>query len=246
MAAAAMTPIAKAKAAAGRTAAQMIRDGMVVGLGTGSTADFFLIALAERIKNGELKKILGLPTSRHAEVRARELGIPITTFSRSPKADITIDGADEIDPDLNLIKGMGGALLREKVVAQNSTKLVIIADTTKKVTRLGTRVPLPVEVTVFGHETQAAYLSAFGCKAVLRRSDDKEIFVTDNGNYIYDCQFKQITDPAALDRAMGGRGGVVESGLFIGIAQEAIVATPEGKVEHLKPAGKSKGGGAQD
>jgi len=196
---------------------------MVVGLGTGTTADFFLRALAERIADGRLTDIRGLPTSRGSEVLARRLGIPIATFVECPHADITIDGADEIDPSLNLIKGGGGALLREKVVAQNSSKLVIIADDSKKVAALGTRFPLPVEVTVFGFETQAAFLSSLGCVPKLRMAGDKP-FITDNGNYIYDCKFPRIDNPLSLESELGMRAGIVESGLFLGIAKMAIVA----------------------
>jgi ribose 5-phosphate isomerase A len=212
-----------AKQRAGEEAVSLVKNGMVVGLGTGSTADFFLRALAARIADGRLKKIRGLPTSRASEVLGRSLGIPITNFEDSPHADITVDGADEIDPKLNLIKGRGGALLREKVVAQNSTQLVIIADDSKKVTTLGTRFPLPVEVTMFGHETQIDFLKSLGSTPVLRMSGDKP-YVTDNGNYIYDCRFKRIDDPAGLDRELGMRAGVVESGLFLGIAKIALVA----------------------
>jgi ribose 5-phosphate isomerase len=229
-----LTPIDQAKQTAGRTAAAMVHDGMVIGLGTGSTADFFLIALADRLKRGDLKSILGLPTSRYAQSRARELGIPVTTLDHFPRANLTIDGADEIDPNLDLIKGRGGALLREKVVAQNSDKLVIIADETKLVPCLGTHFALPVEVTIFGHETQPTFLATLGCIPVLRRTPTDEIFITDNGNYIYDCKFEKITDPAAIDRALGSRAGIVESGLFLNMAAEALVATPQGDVQHLK------------
>jgi ribose 5-phosphate isomerase A len=212
-----------AKQRAGEEAVSLVQSGMIVGLGTGSTADFFLRALSERIADGRLKGIRGLPTSRGSEVLARGLGIPIATFAECPHADITIDGADEIDPALNLIKGRGGALLREKVVAQNSTRLVIIADDSKKVDVLGTRFPLPVEVTMFGFETQAGFLASLGCVPVLRMAGDKP-FVTDNGNYIYDCKFPRIDNPQALEGALGMRAGVVESGLFLGIAKIAIVA----------------------
>jgi ribose 5-phosphate isomerase A len=212
-----------AKQRAGEEAVSLVQSGMIVGLGTGSTADFFLRALADRIADGRLKDIRGLPTSRASEQKARQLGIPIATFAECPHADVTIDGADEIDPSLNLIKGRGGALLREKVVAQNSTQLVIIADDSKKVAALGTRFPLPVEVTVFGFETQQEFLSSLGCVPNLRMLGDKP-FVTDNGNYIYDCKFPRIDNPLSLESALGMRAGIVESGLFLGIAKIAIVA----------------------
>ncbi len=220
------------KQRAGEEAVSFVENGMVVGLGTGSTADFFLRALAERIATGKLKDIRGLPTSRASEILARNLGIPVTTFAESPHADVTVDGADEITPTLDLIKGRGGAMLREKVVAQNSSKLIIIADETKKVTQIGTKFPVPVEVTVFGFETQQTYLRTLGCDPVLRMSGDKP-YVTDNGNYVYDCGFANgIADARELDRVLGTRAGVVESGLFLGIAYMAIVATKT-DVEHI-------------
>jgi ribose 5-phosphate isomerase A len=212
-----------AKQRAGEEAVGFIQSGMVVGLGTGSTADFFLRALASRLADGRLANIRGLPTSRTSEVLARSLGIPITTFSECPHADITIDGADEIDPSLNLIKGRGGALLREKLVAQNSSRLIIIADDSKKVTQLGTHFPLPVEVTMFGHETQPAFFASLGCEPTLRMIGDKP-FVTDNGNFIYDCKFARIEKPHELEMAIKGRAGIVETGLFLGIAKMALVA----------------------
>ena len=220
------------KQRAGEEAASIVESGMVVGLGTGSTADYFLRALGHRIADGRLSNIRGLPTSRASEIRARGLGIPVVSFAECPHADLTIDGADEIDPNLNLIKGRGGALLREKVVAQNSDRLIIIADDSKKVAVLGTKFPVPVEVTIFGHETQPDFLAALGCEAVLRMSGDKP-YVTDNGNYIYDCRFASIPEPGELDRKLGTRAGVVETGLFLGIATIAIVAGTD-DVEHLK------------
>jgi ribose 5-phosphate isomerase A len=211
------------KQRAGEEAASLLKSGMVVGLGTGSTADYFLRALGDLIAEGKLTNIRGLPTSRASEIRARGLGIPVVSFAECPHADVTIDGADEIDGQLNLIKGRGGALLREKVVAQNSSQLIIIADDSKKVSQLGTKWPVPVEVTIFGHETQPDYFKSLGCEPVLRMSGDKP-YVTDNGNYIYDCRFTSIDNPRELDRAFDSRAGVVETGLFLGIAKMAIVA----------------------
>lgn len=201
-----------------------VSDGMTVGLGTGSTADFFLQALASAVRNGKLSDIRGVPTSKMSERRARELDIPLTSLAEVPVLDVTVDGADEIDPQLNLIKGLGGALLREKIVAQNSRQLVVIADASKYVQTLGTRTPLPVEVTQFGHEAQEAFLRSLGCVPVLRREHNGKPFVTDNGNFIYDCRFQSIPDPVALDTALGHRAGIVESGLFLGIARIALVA----------------------
>lgn len=215
-----MTP----KQRAAQAAMAYVSDGMTVGLGTGSTADFFLQALASAVRNGKLSDIRGVPTSKMSERRARELDIPLTSLAEVPVLDVTVDGADEIDPQLNLIKGLGGALLREKIVAQNSCQLVVIADASKYVQTLGTRTPLPVEVTQFGHEAQEAFLRSLGCVPVLRREHNGKPFVTDNGNFIYDCRFQSIPDPVALDTALGHRAGIVESGLFLGIARIALVA----------------------
>jgi ribose 5-phosphate isomerase A len=211
------------KQRAAEAALPLIKSGMVVGLGTGSTADYFLQALAAALKAGKLKDIIGVATSRQSEYRAAELGIPLTTLARSPVVDLTVDGADEVDPNLNLIKGLGGALLREKIVAQNSRQLVIIADSSKSVTKLGTKAPLPVEVVTFAHETHEEFFRSLGAEPTLRKSGGM-IFNTDNGNLIYDCKFKQIEDPAGLERKLRKRAGVVGTGLFVGIATTALVA----------------------
>lgn len=202
---------------------EQVQSGMVLGLGTGSTADYFLQALATALKTGRLTDIRGVPTSRQSERRAQYLGIPLATLDDCPHPDLTIDGADEIDPRLNLIKGLGGALLREKIVAQNSHRLLIIADDSKAVPALGTKSPLPVEVIPFGHETHVQFLRSLGAEPVLRRNQDA-LYLTDNGNYIYDCRFTQITNPEQLQIALKSRAGIVESGLFIGIAHAAIIA----------------------
>ena len=209
---------------------KFVRDGMVVGLGTGSTADQFLQALAAALKSGRLREIRGVPTSEQSDRRARELGIPLTSLTESPRPDVTIDGADEVDPDLNLIKGLGGALLREKIVAQNSARLVIIADATKAVAKLGTKSMLPVEVVRFAHEVQESFLRSTGATPTLRRGGDGRIYVTDNGNYIYDCRFNGIPHPHELDAALRGRAGIVETGLFLGMASVALIAD-ENRVE---------------
>src|SRR4051794_1406792 len=150
------------KQRAAEAALQFVNSGTVVGLGTGSTAEFFLQALAAALRSGQLQDIRGLPTSRQSERRATELGIPLTTFAESARAHVTVDGADELGPGLNLIKGLGGALLREKIVAQNSDRLVIIVDASKEVQALGTKAPLPVEVAQFGHEVQEEFLRSLG------------------------------------------------------------------------------------
>ena len=211
-----------------------VGDGMVVGLGTGSTADLFLQALAAALRDGRVKNVRGVPTSRQSERRAQHLNIPLTTLGESARPDVTIDGADEIDPHLDLIKGLGGALLREKMVAQDSKKLVIIADAGKSVSRLGTKALLPVEVVPFAHEAQAAFLRTLGATPSLRRSADA-VFVTDNGNYIYDCRFpKGIDDAGRLDLALRRRAGVVETGLFIDMAHVALIADEEGVEERTR------------
>jgi ribose 5-phosphate isomerase A len=214
-----------AKQRAAEAALTYVQSGMIVGLGTGSTADFFLQALAADLKSGKLTGLRGVPTSRQSERRALELGIPLATLAECPAPDITIDGADEVDPNLNLIKGLGGALLREKIVAQNSKKLLIIADQGKTVSCLGERSPLPVEVAIFGHEVQEGFLRSLGCRPTLRRDAAGRIFTTDNGNYIFDCQFEKITDAAALELQLKSRAGVVETGLFLGLAQVVLVGT---------------------
>lgn len=216
------------KQRAGYAAVELLHSNMIVGLGTGSTADCFHIALAEALKSGKLTNIRGVPTSHRAEVHAMELGIPLSTLAESPRPDVTVDGADEVAPNLDLIKGLGGALLREKIVAQNSKKLIIIADESKTVAVLGTRSPVPVEVATFGHEIQPAFLRTLGCDPVLRRRSDGSPFVTDNGNYIFDCKFKQIDNPSQVEHALRSRAGVVDSGLFLGIATTALIASKDG------------------
>ena len=212
------------KQRAAEAAMKYVKDGTVVGLGTGSTADLFLQALAAALRDGRVRAVRGVPTSRQSERRAQHLGIPLTTLAEASSPDVTIDGADEVDPSLDLIKGLGGALLREKIVAQNSKKLVIIADAGKAVSKLGTKAMLPVEVVQFAHEAQESFLRTLGAAPALRRAGDAA-YVTDNGNYIYDCRFPGgIDDPAGLDLALRRRAGVVETGLFVGMADVALVA----------------------
>lgn len=210
-----------------------IRSGMIVGLGTGSTAEYFIKALGQSLAEQKLTDIRGVPTSRASESLARQLGIPLMMLAGSDKTDVTVDGADEFDPALDVIKGLGGALLREKIVAQNSRRLVLVVDDSKRVPHLGAKAPLPVEVTVFGHELQPAYFASLGATPVLRKAADGSPYLTDNGNYIYDCRFAKIEDAAALQRRLKDRAGVVETGLFIGLAQRVIVAGADGKVTSL-------------
>jgi ribose 5-phosphate isomerase A len=222
------------KQRAAEAAMKYVRDGMVVGLGTGSTADLFLQALAAAIRDGRVKNVRGVPTSRQSERRAQHLGIPLTTLADCAYPDVTIDGADEVDPRLDLIKGLGGALLREKMVAQDSKKLVIIADAGKAVSKLGTKALLPVEVVQFAHEAQEPFLRSLGATPSLRRSADA-VYVTDNGNYIYDCRFPDgINDAGELDLALRRRAGVVETGLFVGMADVALVADEQHVEERVR------------
>ncbi len=208
------------KEAAGRAAAKLVRDGDVVGLGTGSTAYFAVVALGERVKAG--LKIIGVPTSVQTADLARQLGIPLTTLDEHPEIDITIDGADEVDPKLNLIKGGGGALTREKVVASASKRMVVVADSTKAVPALG-KFPLPVEIIDFARTVIEKKIASLGATTKLRTKPDGQPFITDNGNQILDCSFGKIDDPPALARSLSDMPGVVEHGLFIGVAKLALV-----------------------
>ncbi|MCC6240101.1 MAG: ribose-5-phosphate isomerase RpiA [Phycisphaerales bacterium] len=217
------------KQQAAQAAMAYVASGMTVGLGTGSTADFFLQALGQQLRDGTLRDIRGIPTSIMSERRARELGIPLGNLVDNPVCDVTVDGADEIDPQLNLIKGLGGALLREKIIAQHTRTFIIIGDHSKTVTHLGTRSPLPVEVTQFAHEAHEMFLRGLGCQPVLRQSATGTAFVTDNGNLIYDCHFPSgISDPMALNNTLCQRAGIVESGLFLDMAALALVAGAQG------------------
>jgi len=212
------------KAAAGAAAAEGVRPGMKLGLGTGSTVAYFLKALGLRFNKGELPGIVGVPTSIWTEREATKLGIPLATLEAVVSLDLTVDGADEVDPSLDLIKGMGGALLREKMVAQATRTLVIITDERKVVNRLGTRSPLPVEVVPFSWESHLPFIRARGGRAVIRKGPEGMPFTTDNGNFIIDCHFPEgIEDPPSLQDALAHRSGIVESGLFLGMAQEVLV-----------------------
>lgn len=225
------------KRAAAETAGGWIEDGMVVGLGTGSTIRHLLDVIAEARGRGELREIVGVPTSEDTARRAESLGIPLTTLAESPVVDLTIDGADEVDPELRLIKGLGAALLREKIVAAASRRLVIVADGTKRVGRLGTRAPLPVEVDPFGHTIHPPFFASLGAEASLRKGAGGDPVVTDGGNYIYDCRFADgILDPEALEQRLNLRPGIVENGLFLGMTEAAVIAGAGG-VEVLRRPG---------
>jgi ribose 5-phosphate isomerase A len=200
-------------------------------LGTGSTAYFTVIALGERVKAGV--KILGIPTSMQTADLARAVGIPLTTLDEHPEIDITIDGADEADPQLRLIKGGGGALLREKVVASASKKMVVIADSAKMVLVLG-NFPLPVEIIAFARVVVEKKIVGLGGSPRLRTRPDGSVYTTDNGNQILDCSFGRIEDPPALALTLSNTPGIVEHGLFIGLASLALVGRA-GSVEELRP-----------
>jgi ribose 5-phosphate isomerase A len=225
--------IPQLKQKAGWYAVDFVESGMVLGLGHGSTAVFAVRCIAQLLREGRLRDVLGVPCSRQVKAEAQELGIPLTTLDQHPTVDLTIDGADEVDPDLNLIKGGGGALLREKIVAQASRREIIVVDESKLSPALGTHWPVPVEVAPFGWRTQSAYLESLGAQATLRVENDGTPFRTDQGNLILDCQFGPISDPARLAARMNQRAGIVEHGLFLGLATDVIVASAGG-VRHLK------------
>jgi len=217
------------KRAAAERAVAYVQSGMVVGLGTGSTAVFAVRRIGALLAAGELQGIVGIPT---AEVTAREAercGVPLGSLDDYPAVDITIDGADEIDPQLNLIKGLGGALLREKIVAAASRRLIIVADESKRVERLATRAPVPVEVIPFARRPAADYLAALGARVVERQHDGRT-FITDEGNIILDCHFAGLADPAAMAARIRAQPGVVEHGLFLGMATAVVVAGEQGVV----------------
>lgn len=204
-----------------------VDSGMVVGLGSGSTAALFIAELGRRIAGGRLKDIRGIPTSEASRRQAEALGIPIISFAEAKWCDVCVDGADEIDPKLDLIKGLGGALLREKIVAQNSKLRVIVADSAKLVECLGSKGPLPVEVLPFGIDRQPDFFRSLGGEPSLRVDKHSRPSVTDSGNHIYDVRFGPISDPAALEMSLLRRAGIVQTGLFLGLADEVIVAHPD-------------------
>ena len=224
-----MTAIEELKRQAAEQAVEYIQSGMVVGLGTGSTAVFAVRRIGALLAAGQLQRVVGIPT---AEVTAREAeraGVPLGTLDDHPSVDITIDGADEIDPQLNLIKGLGGALLREKIVAAASRRLIIIADDSKRVAQLGTRAPVPVEVVGFARRPVAGYLASLGARVIERRLDGQP-FITDEGNIILDCHFPGLANPQEMAQLIRAQPGVVEHGLFLGMATEAVVAGKRGIV----------------
>jgi ribose 5-phosphate isomerase A len=219
------------KRAAAARAVEFVRPGMRLGLGTGSTAKHFVDFLAERVRGG--LDVVAVPTSEATRAQAERLGIPLTTLDETPELDLTIDGADEIAPDLTLIKGGGGALLREKIVAAASGRMLVIADQSKWVAMLG-RFPLPIEIAPFGaaatRRAVEAVTAAAGCPgaAPIRKTANGHAFVTDGGHWLLDAQLQRIADPKTLAARLSAVPGVMEHGLFIGLAGTAIVAGPDG------------------
>jgi ribose 5-phosphate isomerase A len=210
---------------------------MALGLGTGSTVAHFLTLLGAAIANGSLSGIVGVPTSVRTGREARQAGIPVTGLREKPRLDLAVDGADEVSPTLQLIKGMGGALLREKMVAQASDRFVIIGDGGKAVDRLGTLSPLPVEVVDWGWHVHADFMRERGAEVSVRSMEDGVPFKSDNGNLILECAFPDgIDDPEELEAALARRAGVVETGLFLGMADEALLAA-DGGVRKLRRPG---------
>jgi ribose 5-phosphate isomerase A len=216
------------KEAAARASLRFIKDGQVVGLGTGSTAAYFIQLLGEQVKNG--LRIRGIPSSDRSREQAASLGIPLTTLDECQQIDVTVDGADEVDPQLRLIKGGGGALLREKIVASATKQYVIITDATKRVPVLG-KFPLPVEVIKFAQALVRKKIEALGAAVELRRDAGGNPYLTDEDNYILDCRFGQIPDADGLARRLSDMPGVVEHGLFIGMASVVLVANGSEIVE---------------
>jgi ribose 5-phosphate isomerase A len=218
---------ARKRAAAAR-AVELLQSGMAVGLGTGSTARFVAEEIAARLRDGRLRDLACVPTSEATRSHAETLGIPLTTLDDHPTLDIAIDGADEIDPNLNLIKGAGGALLREKIVACAATRFIVVGDDSKRVNRLGELAALPIEVVRFGWKTHVPAIKALGGQVALRVTKSGAPFLTDEENYILDARFDRMGDPGTLQDAIRARAGVVETGLFLGIAAFAIVGTASG------------------
>lgn len=216
------------KQLAAEHAVTFIEPGMVIGLGTGSTAIFATRRLADLLRRGALRDVLGFATSRTTWEEARRLGIPLISDDMPRAIDLTIDGADEVDPQLNLIKGGGGALLREKIVAQASRRVIITVDDSKLSPRLGTLHTVPVEALNFGWRSQLRFLESLSARVEVRSNSDGSQFATDSGNMILDCDFGPIADPAELAAKLAARAGIVEHGLFLGLATDVIVAGAAG------------------
>lgn len=230
-----MEPAEMKRIVAERAVDMYVKDGMNVGLGTGSTAYFAIKRIGELVADGY--DLTCVATSVQSEDLARECGIKVVELDQVDKLDVTIDGADEVDPKMQLIKGLGGALLREKIVAAATVREIIIADSSKRVGKLGTKAPLPVEVLRFGHEHTRFALKRQGCEPVLRMRDG-EPFVTDGGNYIYDCRFPEgIDNPFFLESRIDVIPGVVENGLFLNTAYDVLICEEDGSVSSVAEAG---------
>ena len=222
------------KRQAAEAAVAEVQPGMVLGLGTGSTAALAVEALGRRVRDG--LRVIGIPTSERTAAQAQALGIELTDLATHPQIDLTIDGADQVDPaTLTLIKGLGGALLREKIVAAASRRMTVIVDQSKLAAQFGRGVRLPVEVVRFGWQATMRHVQVAGADPALRRSPAGEPFVTDGGNLILDCAFTGIPDPAALHARLKALVGVVETGLFIGMASRVIVGAPSGPTVLERP-----------
>ena len=221
------------KEKAGRIAADFIEDGMIIGLGTGSTVKYFFEALSEKISTGGLKNIYGIPSSVATEQQARKSGIPLASFADFQKLDITVDGADEVDPGFNLIKGGGGALLREKVLAQASTRYIIIIDQSKYSPKLGSKWPVPVEVLPYAEPLEYVFLKRLGARVELRRTENGDIYLTDQNNHILDCNFGPIDNPAELAQALDNRAGIQGHGLFLDFTTDLVIAADDG-IKHMQ------------
>jgi len=230
-----VSDIGAQKRAAAAAALEEVRDGQVLGLGTGSTVAHFLELLGQRIEEGSLSDVVGVPTSVRTASVAHSRGIPVATLADHPKLDLAVDGADEVDPSLDLVKGMGGALLREKIVAQAARRFVVIVDEGKLVERLGTRSPLPVEVVPFGWTASRRFLEEWAGEVTRREDEEGDPYLTDNGNYVLDCRFPEgIPDAVTLDRRLQDRAGVVETGLFVDMADTVLVGEADGGVRVLR------------
>lgn len=217
------------KRQAARRAIEFVRSGMILGLGTGSTTGHFIDILGERVREGELENVVGVPTSQGTAARARQWGIPLTTLKDHPRLDLTVDGADEVDSQLNLIKGLGRALLREKIVEIHTEQFVVIVDESKVSSRLGTHSPLPIEIAPFAAEIHVDWLNTVSSRSELWLEEDGTPVVTDNGHYMARCWFEDgIADPYALSQTLITRPGVLEHGLFLDMADIVIVAGPQG------------------
>ena len=225
--------VAQLKKQAAAYAVDLVQSGMIVGLGHGSTAIYVVGMLAEKLKTGLLKDVIGVPSSYQVEEEAMRCGMPLSALDENPTIDLTIDGADEVDPQLNLIKGGGGALLREKIIAQASRREVIVVDESKLTPVLGKKRCVPVEVIPFGWKSQVLFLESLGAKVAMRRNADRSPYNTDCGNWIFECNFGPVERPHNLAEKIKNRAGIVEHGLFLGLASDVIVAGVSG-IRHFK------------